>query len=280
MTHHPIFEKFDRVKSVGTGNHVFDFIGSTTNVDFRRGWRQHATRAGVEVMPALPPANEHYFDWVATLWAVDRCRGTLRMAELGAGWAPWLARAALAARQRPAIEGIELIAVEADETHFAWVNEHLTANGVQGPGIHALRGAVAAQPGVVRFPRVDNPDENYGASIRAVGAQTDYVEVTAFSIDQILDRFSGPADLVHVDIQGAEYDVLPQSMPRLKQSVRSIMVGTHQSLEMHRGLAEQFKSEGWTEVLNFDRNALCETEFGSIQFGDGFLLFTNPSIQR
>ena len=104
MAHHPIFEKFERIKSIGTGNHIFDFVGSATNVDFRKGWRKWAVRPGAEITPGLPPLNEHYFDWVATLLAVDSCSGTFRMAELGAGWAPWLVRAALAARQRAEID--------------------------------------------------------------------------------------------------------------------------------------------------------------------------------
>lgn len=276
MNHHPIFSKFTRVKSTGTGGHVFDFIGSATDVRFRKGWSQFAIKAGSELLPDYPPANEHYFDWVATLTAVDRCGDTFRMAELGAGWAPWLVRAALASRQRPEIRNVELLAVEADEVHFDWVQQHMARNGVVGSGIHYLRGAVAAHAGSIRFPRVANPDENYGASVLGVSATTGYVEVPAFSMAQVLERFTGPVDLVHIDIQGAEYDTVPLALPLLTERVKSIMVGTHISLDMHRKLAGQFVSAGWREVLNFDRNALCSTPFGEIQFGDGFLLFDNP----
>lgn len=278
MNHHPIFSKFNRVKSTGTGRHIFDFIGTATDVQFRKGWDKFAVKPGAEVMPGFPAVNEHYFDWVATLIAVDRCGDTFRMAELGAGWAPWLVRGALAARQRPAIKHIELVAVEADEVHFDWVQQHFATNSVEGPGIHHLRGAVAAQSGSIRFPKVTNPDENYGASTRAVNAVTDFVEVPAFTVQEVLSRFSGPVDLVHVDIQGAEYDTVPSAFPLLAERVRSIMVGTHLSLEMHRQLAGQFRAAGWTEVMNFDRNALCPTPYGEIQFGDGFLLFDNPRL--
>jgi FkbM family methyltransferase len=278
MNHHPIFEQFQRVPSVGTGAHVFDFVGSSTEASFRKGWQQHATRAGAPVQPPYPSANEHYFDWVATLTAVQRCEGTLRMAELGAGWAPWLTRAALAARQRPAIRSLELVAVEADEVHFDWVQRHFETNGVRGPGIHCLRGAVAARSGTIRFPKIDNPDENYGASTRAVTATSAYVEVPAFTIADVLARFTGPVDLMHVDIQGAEYDAIPPAMALLGTSVKSIMVGTHVSLEMHHQFAERFRAAGWREVFNFERNALCDTQVGPIQFGDGFLLFDNPAL--
>lgn len=278
MNHHPIFSKFDRKKSVGTGRHIFDFVGSATDVSFRKGWSQYALKPGAETVPGFPTVNEHYFDWVATLTAVDRCGDTFRMAELGAGWAPWLVRAALAARQRPGVANVELVAVEADEVHFEWVKQHFATNGVVGAGMHHLRGAVAAQPGVIRFPKVENPDENYGASTRAVSATTDYVEVPALTLSQVLSHFTGPVDLVHVDIQGAEYDTVPPNLPLLAQRVKSIMVGTHLSLEMHRQLADQLNRAGWREVLNYERNALCATPFGEIQFGDGFLLFDNPAF--
>lgn len=276
MNHHPIFSRFERVKSTGTGRDVFDFIGTRTDALFRKGWAPHAAVAGAQTQPPYPPANEHYFDWVATLTAVDRASGTFRMAELGAGWAPWLARAALAARQRPAIHRLELVAVEADQTHFDWVGQHFEANGIRGSGVHCLLGAIAAQAGTIRFPKVDNPDENYGASTRAVRAGTEYVEVTAYTLEQVLDRFTGPVDLVHVDIQGAEYDVLPAAMPLLRSHVKSIMIGTHISLEHHRQMDNLFQREGWRQMFNFDRNALYQTSFGDVQFGDGFLLFENP----
>lgn len=278
MSHHPIFSKFNRVKSIGTGKHIFDFIGSATDVTFRKGWGKFAVQPGTEVAPGFPTVNEHYFDWVATLTAVDRCSDTFRMAELGAGWAPWLTRAALAARQRPAVKHMELVAVEADEVHFDWVKQHFESNGISGSGIHTMRGAVAAKAGTIRFPKVANPDENYGASTRAVGASTDYVEVPAFTLADVIGHFTGPVDLVHIDIQGAEYDTVPPALPLLSERVKSIMIGTHLSLEMHRQLAGQLLAAGWREVLNFDRNALCATPFGEIQFGDGFLLFENPAL--
>ena len=278
MNHHPIFESFARVTSIGTGNLVFDFLGSATDVSFRKGWSQHAIRDGQQVTPAYPVLNEHYFDWVATLNAVDRARGVFRMAELGAGWAPWLIRAALAARQRPAIARLELVAVEADEMHFDWVRRHFTTNGVGGDGVHCLRGAVTGRSGVARFPKVTNPDENYGASTRQAMGAHDVIEIPAFTIAEVLGRFSGTVDLVHMDIQGSEYEALPPAMALLRHQVKSVMVGTHVSLDLHRQLAAQFHEEGWREAINFERNALCETPFGPVQFGDGFLLFENPDL--
>lgn len=276
--HHPIFETFDRVASVASGHHVYDFLGVCTDVAYRKGWAQHAPRAGAEYKPGYPPLNEHYFDWVATLQSVRRGSGTFRMAELGAGWAPWLVRAAAAARQCPYITGMELVAVEADETHYGWVKAHFAENGLLSETFRFLRGAVAGQSGTIRFPRIANPDEDYGASTRTVRAGSDFVEVPAFTIADVLARFSGPVDFMHVDIQGAEYDALPPAMSLLKQSVRAIMVGTHLSIERHEQLARQFADAGWLEVMNFPRNETVATEFGEVKFGDGFLYYRNLDL--
>jgi FkbM family methyltransferase len=276
--HHPIFATYDRVPSVASGQHVYDFLGVRTDVAYKKGWAQHAPRAGAQVTPGYPPLNEHYFDWIATLQSVRRASGTLRMAELGAGWAPWLVRAAAAARQCPTIGRLELLALEADETHHRWVQAHFAENGVAVvPGVHLLRGALAAQAGTIRFPRLANPDEDYGASTRGVRAGSEFVEVPAYSMADVLARFSGPVDFVHVDVQGAEYDALPPAMDLLARQVRAIMVGTHIAGERHVALARSFAEAGWIEVMNYPRNETVATEFGEVTFGDGFLYYRNPA---
>jgi FkbM family methyltransferase len=278
MHHHPVFAEFKRQRCIADGRHVYDFLGSATDTNCRKGWERHLLAQGREVIPEYPPLNEHYFDWVATLECVNAASGTFRMAELGAGWAPWLARAALACHQRPQVVAVELVAVEADPTHFAWAERHLMENGLSPKECTVLHGAIAPTPGTIRFPKLEHPDEDYGASTRAVGKVTPYIEVRSYSIPEVLDRFSGPLDFMHVDIQGAEYDVLPPAMADLGRRVKSIMVGTHLSLDAHRGLAALFAREGWRQIMNFDRNATCETGFGQVTFGDGFLYLRNPRL--
>lgn len=245
---------------------------------YKKGWAKHATPEGKQMQPNFPPLNEHYYDWVATLEAVERAEGVFRMAELGAGWGPWVVRAALASKQRAAITSIELLAVEAEPNHFEWLKDHFRDNGLNPDDYHMLHGAASADGGNLRFPVVEHPDVNYGASLSEAKADIPYIEVPSFTIQDIIGRFSGPLDFMHVDIQGAEYDLLPQGMEELKTSVKSIMIGTHHANEKHDKLAEFFRENGWIEVLNFERNALNPTPYGDIKFDDGFLLFSNPKI--
>jgi FkbM family methyltransferase len=278
MRHHPIFEHFQKVKCVGTGKHVFDFLGVATDVSYKKGWEKFAIRRGTQYAPDYPVVNEHYFDWIAMLQCVHSASGTFRMAELGAGWAPWLVRAVFAARQNSRITGLELVGVEADATHFGWMVDHFLDNDLNPDDFLLLHGAVSPRPETLKFPKISNPDEDYGASTRAVGKNSEYVEVRGYTLPDLLGRFSGPVDFVHMDIQGAEYDVIPESMALLRSQVKAIMVGTHLSLDKHDDLHRLFTQNGWEPVIVFARNGEITTDYGAVKFGDGFLYYQNPSV--
>lgn len=278
MKHHPIFNDFSREKCVGTGHHIFDFLGVATDVAFKKGLEKFSLESGKITTPQYPPVNEHYFDWIALLLRVKAASGTFRMAELGAGWAPWLVRGAFAVRQQPAINNVELLGVEADETHFRWVNKHISDNDLNPECFHILHGAIAQNNETLKFPKLANPEIDYGASLRSVNSSTEFIEVSGVTLDDVFDRFSGALDFLHVDIQGAEYDVLPSAMPKLKETVKAIMIGTHISSEKHSYLRNLFLHEEWSEVMAYPRNEIVNTEFGEVQFGDGFLYFENPDF--
>lgn len=276
--HDSIFDDFRNVTSTSTGEHIFDFIGARTKVAYKSGWAKHAMPAGRQITPNFPVFNEHYMDWVATLRAVAKASGTFRMAELGAGWAPWLVRGALAAQQRDAITGVELLGVEADPQHYEWMLDHVRDNGLDPEELFLIFGAASAEAGMLRFPVIDNPDVDYGASLRKAQGDVPHIEVPGITMDQIIGHFTGPVDFMHVDIQGAEYDLLPAGMKQLQRNVKSIMIGTHMANEKHDGLARLFRESGWVEVMNYERNALSSTPYGEIRFGDGFLLYSNSEF--
>lgn len=278
MTDHPIFAAFQPVTVTTSGRHVYDFTGGATRVAFKRAWAGHATGQGRSVTPALPPKNEHYLDWIVLLTAVSRAQGTFRMAECGAGWAPWLVRAALAARQRPAITALELVGIEADTTHYAWMAEHFRDNGLNPDDYHLLHGAVSATPGVLQFPVIADPDVDYGTSLGMAATAARTIDVKGWSLPETLDIFSGPLDFLHIDIQGAEYDVIPPAMDILKRRVKSVMVGTHISDAKHDSLAERFRQAGWTQTMALPRNTANATPWGEVTTNDGFLWFENPGL--
>jgi FkbM family methyltransferase len=271
-----IFSAFKPIASITSGYHLYDFIGSATQVSFKRAWAHFAVEKGRNVTPDFPPKNEHYLDWVVILEAVSRGSGTFRMAELGAGWAPWTVRAALASQQRPEIRGLELLAIEADPTHYRWMLEHFRDNGLDPDCYQLLHGAAGARHEILQFPAIVDPDVDYGASLRAARGANATIEVQAYTVSELLERFSGPLDCLHVDIQGAEYDCLPPAMDLLKQVVKFIMIGTHLSDTAHDSLAELFRAAGWQELMNLPRNHVSPTPWGEITLNDGLLWYQNP----
>lgn len=278
MKHHPIFYQFNRAKIIGTGQHVFDFLGVATDVAYKKGWEKHKLRVGAEYSPDYPAVNEHYFDWIALLSCVSKASGTFRMAELGAGWAPWLVRAIFAMRQLPAIQHLELLGIEADPTHYSWVHDHFLDNQLKPDDYHLIHGAVSASSTILKFPKIENPNEDYGASLRSVSNNSKFIEVQGYTLDNLLGKFSGPLDFIHVDIQGAEYEVIPQAMELLNVRAKAIMIGTHISTEKHISIRDLFSKHGWNEIMCYPRNEEVATEFGTVAFGDGFQFWQNESI--
>lgn len=279
VTHHRVFEKFNRIEISGTGEHVFDFLGTRTRSAFKNGWEKFTIREGAKYKANLPPVNEHYFDWIALLDSTSRANETLRVAELGAGWAPWLVRGAFAGMQMPNVKNIELLGVEADPTHYQWMVDHFADNRIDASRHRLLHGAVNADGGTVKFPRVLEPDRNYGASLSAArNDASDTVEVNGYRLNDIFSFFSGPIDFVHIDIQGAEYEVVPDAIDLFCSRVKALMVGTHESDELHDELVNLLKSRNWTSIMEYPRRSEVETDFGPVKFDDGFLYFRNKAF--
>ena len=281
MRHHPVFETFQRVPCIGTGRHLYDFLGVATKVAYKKDWEKYAPKAGGKFVPGYPAVNEHYFDWIALLQCIRSSSGTFRMAELGAGWAPWLVRAAFAARQAPAIRNLEFVGVEADPTHYAWAKDHFLDNNLDPEKYCILHGAVSSTSNILKFPKISNPQEDYGASLAGLRKNQEYVQVQGYILSDLLSgRFSGPLDFLHMDIQGAEYDVIPGAMELLKNKVKAMMVGTHSSQAKHVELISLFSQSGWEPIMIYPRNEEVVTDWGPVKFGDGFQFWKNKAQRR
>jgi FkbM family methyltransferase len=278
MTHHHIFHEYRRMPVVGTGKHLFDFLGVATKCNYKKGLEKHVLKPGERATLGYPTLNEHYFDWIALLSSVANAGGIFRMAELGAGWGPWLVRGAFAVNQKNTNSKIELLGIEADPTHFQWMNEHFIGNGLI-PSDHSLiMGAVSAKPETLKFPRLTHPDEDYGASTRLGSEVREFIQVQGYTLENLINRFTGTLDFLHMDVQGAEYDLLPTSIKLLSASVKNIMIGTHMSTEKHESVYSLFNENDWKCEYVFPRNQTVNTEFGIVSFGDGFQWWSNPQL--
>jgi hypothetical protein len=101
-----------------------------------------------------------------------------------------------------------------------------------------------------------------GAAAVEQGADRDYLgrilnktSVDGFTLKEILD--DAIVDLLHIDIQGAEFDVVDSSIDILDSQVKSMMIGTH-SRTIEGKLIELLYKHGWY----LHREKPCRVEWG------------------
>lgn len=121
-----IFSKFNRATIIADGQSVYDFLGGSINVLYKKNWKP--IPAGVEKIPGMPVANEWYVDWLATLTAAYFSDETFQTIELGAGYAQWTSTAIHAFKSLKPNGKVYAIALEADSVHYQWMRQNLKSN--------------------------------------------------------------------------------------------------------------------------------------------------------
>jgi hypothetical protein len=81
------------------------------------------------------PLPSESFEWQAVFDAVSEAQRRFTMLELGAGYGRWTVRAAAALRRYRRGVKYRLVAVEAEPTHFRWLQQHTRANGIRRWGL-------------------------------------------------------------------------------------------------------------------------------------------------
>jgi hypothetical protein len=106
--------------------------------------------------------------------------------------------------------------------------------------------------------------------------------VRAMTLQEIIGDLES-IDLMHVDIQGAEYDVLASSKDLLDAKVKSIHVGTHSpGVEATRGrnmdalVNELFNTMGWSQRVRVRPAEKISLHGQDITFVDGVHSWENP----
>jgi FkbM family methyltransferase len=293
--HHPIFDRYEPWSGEVDGGWSANFLGVRTRDVFTAGMAGvvASERRGVET--GYPAFDEEYFEWVDVLEAVAAATGTFTMIELGAGWGRWLMNGAVAA-QRDGLS-IHLVGVEAEPTHFGWMQQHFRDNGVDPASLKLIQAAVAAEAGRVRF-HVGDPDAWYGQAIEPgqpapapepslfarIRRFLDHrppreravIEVRAVSLLSILEG-EQEVDLIDLDVQGSEADVLEAADDMLSKKVKRVHVGTH-SEENESRLRSLFVRLGWEKLNDYPCGAEAETDWGRISFQDGVQTWLNPGL--
>ena len=275
--HPKIFEKFTPVEITTDGKSVFDFLGGKIDVSFKHGWI--APEAGKTFTPGYPPSNEWMADWIAVLLSAHFADDHYAVVELGAGYGQWMTSALQAYRHLKPNGKSEGLALEADTIHFEWLEKHISDNGLNGFSRTIPVYGAAGTDGEVTFPVITDPAKNYGASL-SHDVPDGEVSVRSYSLNTILAFLNNEiVDLLHIDIQGAEEELLVESDVASSLSrVKFILVGTHRSNDLHRAVRETLVGAGFTKLIEWPRNSLVEFLETNIHTNDGALLYCNPVL--
>jgi FkbM family methyltransferase len=293
--HHPVFNRFHPWSGDVDHGWSVNFLGVRTRDEFIAGMTGASPSLNPQVQTVLPSVDEEYLEWIDVLEAVVGGNGAFTMIELGAGWGRWLMNAAAAARASDRLP-VHLVGVEAEPTHFRWMQQHFEDNDVDEGSLTLIEAAVAAQAGWVRF-HVGDPSAWYGqaidpnphtgtspsvdrpAAFPVAPASRDerrIIDVRAVSLQSILGGL-GRVDLIDLDVQGAEAEVLESAETMLSGQVKRVHIGTH-SAENERRLHELFARLRWTNLNDYQCGAEVETPWGCVSFQDGVQTWLNPTL--
>jgi FkbM family methyltransferase len=261
-----------------------DFVGSRTRLHYIKNG-EHLSGL-VEEVPYLSSVYAEAIEWIGTIRAVDTAGEEFVTMELGAGWGPWIVASSVAARNR-GIKNIRMIACEGDKGHVRYLQQHLQDNGFTEADCKIHYGVAAAQDGQAFFPM--EGENNWGAEAVFVNDASElseekmlpglvaghYIQTPAHSFKTIIGD-EPRIDLLHVDIQGAEYDVLVTARKILQERVRWMMIGTHSRM-IEAQLMQFLHEDGW--ILENEKPCKFNQMHGRlITHLDGAQVWRNPNI--
>jgi FkbM family methyltransferase len=243
-------------------------------------------------------------EYVSLSVSLMNSKDTFTVVELGAGWSPWVTSGlAIAKRMGKKVRGVS---VEADATRCKWSMSHLKDNGFETQLISGSPSEIQAQlmqswpdaDAVVvnsaiwdsfttlSFPSVDGKD--MGGAARQVSDEdlADYrgqiiphVPVSTCTFQSLINLVSN-IDLLHIDVQGYEFDFISHAYEEIAEVASYVSIGTHNRL-IEGQLQDLLLSQGWSLLIdepsksNFDGARPSLTGF-TVQ--DGIQLWNCPSI--
>ncbi len=223
--------------------------------------------------------NEQMFEWVTIAESILGSGDHYVTADLGAGFGRWLVNAAFLAHQFGRVPYV--IGVEAEDTHFSWMEEHVTDNHIPLTACRLLHAPVTGKRQDVAFP-VGHAEDWYGQAVlpspdacfgRWPHAQVEIRQ--SILLEDIISDIS-VVDLVALDIQGMEAEVVASSIDLIGRRVKRIHVGTH-NREIEDTLRKLMATAGWQPRFDYPCGARnYPTSAGPVNFQDGVQSWINP----
>ena len=250
---HPVFTKVPRWSGSVQPGMTANWLGTVTRSVYDNG---NSAPSGKILAPYIPSIGEEYFEWIDLLKLVLHADETFTMVELGAGWGRWLVDAWSVLKQiGKSDKRMLLVGVEAEPTHFEWMQQHFADNGLDVQRHRLIQAAAAARDGKTDFI-IGHADAWYGQAI-ANGTPDQFdswpeasvKQVSAVSLATVLKDIP-TVDLIDMDIQGAEAEVVESSLDLLNRRVKRVHIGTHGG-DIEARLRTAFTQIGWHCVYDF-----------------------------
>ena len=269
----------------GQDGFIVDFLGCKTRIDYSKA--THSLSGRVFGYPIPQDWFSETIEWMGLIKSVLHARGSYRILELGAGWAPWLVAGGTLAR-RQGISDLVLYGVEADPMRCQYARTHLRDNGFEPDAHHLVEAAVGTAAGEAFWPDDSDLGADYGARpLDASGKDylgREFLKTRTVPVVSIADLLrSEPAwDLVHVDVQGSEADLCRFGLELLTQRVRWLVVGTH-SRKQDGDLLDLFWQAGWSLEHEKPSHMLFNAQKPTLEgmvVHDGTQVWRNPRLVR
>jgi len=280
------------------GKFVRDSLGGRTRIAYLRETAQSVSLTERNALLNLfqPGPTGDYLDWQTTLEAASAAEREFHMIELGAGWGRWSVLAGLAAQAMGKKLG-RLAAYEAEPTHYAWTRRHFADNGLPPRRHQVVRAAVGGSDGVGAF-YVGRPAAWYGQALQPAGQATPWLtrwwrrfrgrdalaSVPVLGLSTILADYEH-VDLVHMDIQGAERDVVLGAIDSLNAKARLVHIATHSpdtaatgGHDVEAPLRRLFSERGWICRIDVPCQGSTEVCGQSVRLNDGVQVWANPRL--
>jgi len=257
----------------------------------------------------LPIPDDGYrsedVEYAALAQALATATETFRIVEVGAGWAPWSVSGIVYARRL----GLRAsgVAVEADPTRAGWAVQHARDNGVsvelvEGTaadiGARLLGGHGDAELLVVQaagwhttttlqFPEIDELDMGAavwtlpGTGVDYRGAQLRHRDVAGVCLSTLLAG-QVQTDLLHIDVQGVEFELLEPVSDAVQSSVRLMAIGTTNRL-VEGQLQFHLLARGWGLLIDDPCTAnfvMTHPTLSGFTVQDGTQLWENPFLRE
>ena len=182
------------------------------------------------------------------------------------------------------------LASEGEPIHYQWAKEHFEIQNINGVVVHS---AVSNKNGKCWFNIGPSPDSCYGQAIESpisrrkrprIGSLLNIIKkrairIPAYTIDRLIKTYGfDHVDIIHIDVQGAEYEVMQGAAESIKNDlIDYLWISTHHE-ELNDAL-RRLLSPKFDLIIDIYPRSLGKVDgFAPIRCHDGIQIYKRKNI--